>query len=85
MRQRVRVSAYPLGQNGRGAAIDISYTDIKDKNRSLENIKTNNLLNEVSMGNNNVKTNHHQRHDNPIVIESKDHYVASLSLLFKPL
>jgi hypothetical protein len=71
VRQRVRVFFYAISQYGSGRAIDLCHAYVEDKNRRLEYRQANNFFNKVAMGDNDVKTDHHQHHYDPVVIQTQ--------------
>ena len=70
----------PSAKMGAVPPFDLRHADIKDKNGCLENSQAHDFFNQVAMGDNDVKPNHHQHNHNPVIIES--HYHDSLFSLF---
>jgi hypothetical protein len=70
MGQRIRINFNTISKDGRCATLDFTLRNIKDKDLYLENIQPDDLLDQVMLGNDHVKTHHHQYDDDPVIEQS---------------
>ena len=67
MGQGVGIGGDALGQNRRRATLDFGHGDVKHEHRNLKDIQADNFFDQVVMGDDDIKSSHHQHDDDPII------------------
>ena len=73
MRQRVRIDGIGLaGENRCGTANDLAHRNVKQENRSLEDVEADNLLYQIAATHGDVEARHHQDDEHPVVVVAEN-------------
>ena len=71
MRERVGIDFHAFGEDRRGAARHLAHGDVQQEHRGLEHVETNELLDEVAAGHDDIEPGKHQEYGDPVIVETR--------------